>query len=53
MVHATLDSLKMDESLLCHPWAMRPMMPPEIRMTQDNPPAARAFMLSVSNSDFF
>lgn len=53
MVHATLDSLKMNESLLCHPSAMRPWMPPEIRMTQDNPPAARTFVLSVGNSDFF
>lgn len=53
MAHATLGWLKMNESQQCHPSAMRPWMPPEIRMTQDKSPVARTFMLSVSNSDFF
>ncbi|KAI7776268.1 hypothetical protein LA080_005506 [Diaporthe eres] len=37
----------MNESLLCHPSAMRPDMPPEIRMAQDTSPTARIFVLSV------
>lgn len=53
MVYATLGWLKMIESLLCHPSAMRPDMPPEIRMAQDTLPTARIFVLSVSNFDFF
>lgn len=52
VVYATLDSLEMDESLLCQPSAMRPWMQPEIRVTQHNSPVARTFMLSVTNSDF-
>jgi hypothetical protein len=42
-IHATLDLLKMDESLACHPSAMRPGMPLGKDMRQDNSPAAGAF----------
>lgn len=52
-IHATLDMLKIDESLPYHPSAMRPGMPLGKSMIEDNSPEKGDFILSVSNSDFF